>query len=83
MFLRLTKKQKYQEGKRKYNLSNFVIDNEDIPYKNFTSFVPIRLDYGTPSHLEFNPVKDNQFMVTHGNIIEIIDDEVCSFAVLF
>jgi U3 small nucleolar RNA-associated protein 15 len=75
MFSKLTNKQKYQEGKKKYNLVNFVIDNEDVPYKNFTSFIPIKLDYGTPTYLEFNPVKENQSMVTHGRSIEIIDDE--------
>lgn len=76
MFLKLTNKQKFQEGKKRYNLINFAIDNEEVPYKNFTNFMPIRLDYGTPTYLEYNPVKENQFMVTHGRNVQVIDDEV-------
>ncbi|KAL0484779.1 U3 small nucleolar RNA-associated protein [Acrasis kona] len=51
-----------------------VIENENNPYKNFTTFIPIKLDYGLPTHLEFNPSDQSQFIVTHGSIIEIVHD---------
>jgi hypothetical protein len=52
----------------------FVSKNFDNVYKNFekNSTIPSR---GLNSHIEFAPTDKNDYMVVHGNVIQIFNDE--------
>ena len=77
MFLQKVSRQARNDDLDKtFGLRNYTTQNESYVMKNFTEFSPIDIkNYGVATHIEFHPNKNRQFMITHKNAVQIIDDE--------
>ena len=51
-----------------------VIKNQENVYKNFEKNQPI-FSKSLNSHIEFSPLDKNEYVVVHGNLINIYNDE--------
>eukprot|EP01080_Neovahlkampfia_damariscottae_P011256 gene11256-4075_t len=51
-----------------------LITNQDNLYKNFKKNTPI-FSKGLNSHIEFSPLDKNEYIVVHGNLIHIYNDQ--------
>ncbi|KAF0985061.1 hypothetical protein FDP41_000100 [Naegleria fowleri] len=77
MFLqKVSRQQTHLELDETRALRNYTLQNEHYVMKNFSEFTPVDIkNYGLATHLEFHPSKNRQFLITHKNAVQIIDDE--------
>ncbi|EFC46389.1 WD40 repeat domain-containing protein [Naegleria gruberi] len=77
MFLqKVSRQQTNIELDESHGLRNYTTQNENYVMKNFTEFSPVdSSNFGLVNHIEFHPTRNRQFLITHKNSVQIVDEE--------